>query len=56
MGRSAFQKSKIELRPDGWERFERAIDAAVESGPKHRAMKPKEQFPRKGCDKGKSRS
>jgi hypothetical protein len=27
---------KIELRPDGWERFERAIGAAVKTGPKHR--------------------
>jgi hypothetical protein len=26
----------IELRPDGWERFERAVGAAVSSGPKHR--------------------
>ena len=35
--------SKIELRSDGWEYFERAIDAAVKSGPKHRVM----QKPRK---------
>jgi hypothetical protein len=28
----------IELRPDGWERFERAVGAAVKSGPKHRAV------------------
>jgi hypothetical protein len=26
----------IELRPDGWERFERAVGAAAKSGPKHR--------------------
>jgi hypothetical protein len=26
----------IELRPDGWARFERAVGAAVKSGPKHR--------------------
>ncbi|MGI8524873.1 MAG: hypothetical protein ACR2K5_01630 [Pseudolabrys sp.] len=25
-----------DLRPDGWERFERAIDAAVKLGPKHK--------------------
>jgi hypothetical protein len=34
------QKAKvepdIELRPDGWARFERAVGAAVTSGPKHR--------------------
>lgn len=27
---------ELELRPDGWERFIRAVDAAVASGPKHR--------------------
>jgi hypothetical protein len=26
----------FEERPDGWERFERAIDAAVKSGQRHR--------------------
>lgn len=30
---------KIELRPDGWKRFERAVDAAVKNGPKHRVSK-----------------
>jgi hypothetical protein len=29
-------KPKIELRPDGWERFRLAIGAAAKSGPKHR--------------------
>jgi hypothetical protein len=34
----------IELRPDGWERFTSAVDAAVKGGPKHRAVpKPKRQ-------------
>jgi hypothetical protein len=28
--------TEIELRPDGWERFGKAVDAAVKSGPKHR--------------------
>lgn len=28
----------VELRPDGWERFERAIGAAVKSGPVHRKI------------------
>jgi hypothetical protein len=27
--------------PDGWARFERAVDAAVKSGPKHRASRKK---------------
>jgi hypothetical protein len=30
------QMAELELNPDGWERFERAVDAAVKSGPKHR--------------------
>src|SRR5215207_6393522 len=33
-------QSAIEERPDGWQRFERAVDAAVKSGPKHRPSKP----------------
>jgi hypothetical protein len=37
--RAQKQKDEIELRPDGWERFEKAVDAAVKGGPKHRAAK-----------------
>lgn len=51
-------EAEIELHPDGWQRFERAVDAAVKSGPKHRvAPKPKTRPASKGrmC-KGKSRS
>jgi hypothetical protein len=34
--------ARIELKSDGWQQFERAVDAAVKSGPKHRvAPKPK---------------
>ena len=32
-------KKEIELRPDGWERFDRAVTAAAKSGPKHRVAK-----------------
>jgi hypothetical protein len=32
-------KKELELRPDGWERFDRAVTAAVKSGPKHRVAK-----------------
>ena len=28
-----------EKAPDGWKRFERAVDATVKSGPKHRLAK-----------------
>jgi hypothetical protein len=31
--------SEIELRPDGEERFRKAVHAAAKSGPKHRAAK-----------------
>ena len=30
---------EIELRPDGWERFERAVDAALKTPPKPRRVK-----------------
>jgi hypothetical protein len=33
------QLKAADLRPDGWERFERAIDAAVKAGPKHKTAK-----------------
>ncbi len=32
---------EIELLPDAWERFERAVDTVAMSGPKHRVGKPK---------------
>ena len=31
--------AEIELRDDGWDRFEQAVDAAARSGPKHREPK-----------------
>ena len=34
-------ESGIELKRDGWNQFERAIDAAVKGGPKHKAAPPK---------------
>lgn len=36
---------QIELRPDGWERFKRAVSAAAKVGPKPRKAKeaPKEK-------------
>jgi len=29
--------NEIEPRPDGWERFEKAVDAALHTPPKHRS-------------------
>jgi hypothetical protein len=38
----------LELRPDGWERFGRAVTAAAKSGPKHRvAAKKKTKSPKR---------
>jgi len=34
---------KVESRPDGWERFEKAVDAALHTPPKHRASERKSQ-------------
>ncbi|MDQ3772953.1 MAG: hypothetical protein M3461_00435 [Pseudomonadota bacterium] len=40
MKRSKQESSEqIELRPDGWERFKRAVAAAAKVGPKHRKAK-----------------
>jgi hypothetical protein len=35
------QETQIELHPDGWKRFEQAVDAAVKNGPQHRSATPK---------------
>jgi hypothetical protein len=34
-----------EILPDAWERFERAVDAAVKSGPKHKVRKDQTKPP-----------
>ena len=33
--------AEIELLPDAWERFEKAVAAAAKHGPMHRITKPK---------------
>jgi len=38
MNRKSKAEAEIELRPDGWARFETAVGAAVMSGPKHRPV------------------
>lgn len=30
------REQEMDARPDAWERFEHAVDAAVKAGPKHR--------------------
>ena len=37
------QKERIELEPDAWERFERAVSVAAKSPPQHRTKKKKSQ-------------
>jgi len=44
-------KPDVELRPDGWQQFERAVDAAVKGGPMHRLAKPTKRSARKGRPK-----
>lgn len=53
-------KDDLELLPDAWERFERAVDAAIKGGPQHRQRphdERKERPASKGrVHKGKSRA
>ena len=39
MAKSAQKKKKIELEPDAWARFERAIDVVAKSPPQHRVKR-----------------
>jgi hypothetical protein len=38
--KKTFPKPEVELQPDAWSRFERAVDVVAKSPPQHRA-KPK---------------
>jgi hypothetical protein len=39
-----FKPDDIELVPDSWERFERAVDTVSKGGPQHRSASPKQQI------------
>jgi hypothetical protein len=41
------KKSKVELEPDAWERFERAIDVVAKSPPQHRAKRGRRKIKKK---------
>jgi hypothetical protein len=41
MSKAPGKASDIELHPDAWERFERAVDVVAKSPPQHRAAKKK---------------
>jgi hypothetical protein len=53
-------ETKIEVDPDAWERFEKAVDTVMKAPPKHQAAlprKPKERPAIKGrVHRAKSRS
>jgi hypothetical protein len=36
MAKSLHKKQNVELQPDAWQRFERAIDMVAKSPPQHR--------------------
>ncbi len=47
--KSSVDNDKPDAHPDAWARFERAVDAAVKSGPKHKAKaNPKPPTPSGG--------
>jgi hypothetical protein len=41
MAKSNKKKQEVELGPDAWERFERAVDVVAKSPPQHRTKKTK---------------
>lgn len=45
------KEADVDLRPDGWQQFERAVDAAVKSGPKHKPA----PAPKRVTGKGRAR-
>jgi hypothetical protein len=47
------KKPEIDLRPDGWERFERAVDIAVTTPAKHRAARKRHPASKGRIRKGK---
>jgi hypothetical protein len=40
-------EGNLEIAPDAWERFERAVDVVIKSGPKHRQKSDAEACPSK---------
>jgi hypothetical protein len=52
---SGSQENEIELKPEGWAQFERAVDAAIKSGPKHKSKANAKSSPGAASDSGKSK-
>lgn len=59
MGKEKADNGQDDIYPDSWERFERAVDVVIKTGPKHRqapVAKLKERPPSKGrVHKGRTR-
>jgi hypothetical protein len=47
MAKPTSKKDEIELEPDAWQRFERAVGVVAKSPPQHREAKPKPKKKRK---------
>jgi hypothetical protein len=48
-------KTKIELHPDAWQRFERAAGVVAKSPPQHRVAKKKTAVQKKRAPKAKKK-
>jgi hypothetical protein len=46
------EAAEIELHPDAWERFEKAVDVVMKSPPKHRTAKDRESLPKSRRKRG----
>lgn len=51
MAKSARKKTEIELAPDAWARFERAVAVVAKAPPQHRTAKAKSPAKRKAKKK-----
>jgi hypothetical protein len=49
MAKISTESRKIELHPDGWQRFERAMSVVVKAPPQHRKAKPKRKPSKKNA-------
>jgi hypothetical protein len=45
-GKTKPKPPEIELHPDAWERFEKAVDVVMRSPPKHRTAKDRAPSPK----------
>jgi hypothetical protein len=51
MAKGPLQNKEIELEPDAWRRFERAVDVVSKSPPQHRVAKKKNAKKKTGAKK-----